>query len=82
MTTIKGLQTEICSSSACFAIARGDVNQWLGESNHMTSRLMAEVTANDVITVIRLSKLSNLKVSQSESTNRLINFELTRKTVD
>ena len=43
----------------------------------MTGRFVAEVTANDVITVIRPSKLtnrlSNFKVSQSAGTNRLIN---------
>ena len=58
-------------------ISRGDVNQWLDESNHVTGRFVAELTANDVISVIRPStltnQLSNFKLSQSAGTNRLIN---------
>ena len=42
----------------------------------MTGQFLAEVTATDVITVIRSSKLTNplskSKVSQSAGTNRLI----------
>ena len=62
---------------AAVRIARGDVNQWLDEINHVAGRFVAEVTANDVVTVIRPSKLtnrlSNFKVSKSVGTNRLIN---------
>ena len=58
-------------------IAQVDVNQWLDESNHVAGRFVAEVTANNVITVIRPSKLtnrlSNFKVFKSADTNRLIN---------
>ena len=51
-------------------IAKGKVNQWLdkSKSNDVTSRILAEVTENDFITVIRPSKLTNqlsdFKVSQ------------------
>ena len=58
-------------------IARGDFNQRLDKSNHVTGRFVAELTANDVINVIRPStltnRLSNFKVSQSAGNNRLIN---------
>ena len=40
---------------AAVRIARGDVNQWLDETNHVAGRFVAEVTANDVITVIKPS---------------------------
>ena len=53
-------------------IAWGEVNQWLDKSNHVTGRFVAE----DVITVVRPStltnRLSNSKVSQNAGTNRLI----------
>ena len=43
----------------------------------MIGHFMAELTVNDVITVIRSTKLtyrlSNFKVSQSAGTNRIIN---------
>ena len=43
----------------------------------MIGRFVAEVTANDAITVIRplklTNRLNNFKVSQSAGTNRLVN---------
>ena len=41
--------------SACCANCPGDVNWWLDNSNHVTGQFVAEVTATDVITVIRPS---------------------------
>ena len=59
---------------------RSDVNRGLDESNYVAGHFVAEVTANDVITVIRPSKLtnrlSNFKVCKITGTNRKFWFGL------